>query len=259
MKVEISLKLHLPFHEVDVVDSCMNVWACVVFLLRMCLMLVSPDSVLICGCQFVSVSEMNLQLMETLFVWMWVCVCEFNGLLFPEISWFNPYFNIQTPGLPPYVRAGHSSPNAHTHLFLVVQYPVWHHSVWSRLGGLGPIPFSAAGIRVRNLKVGLVPFPAATSDFNRLTWIRAACPLSGPSNINTESSRKQAGVCIAWFEPWNFVCMCFCQSAAVCAAIRGGLEHDAEPCSLEFQEYRWVNFEMFYKQGKSLEMSEYVR
>lgn len=36
--MEISQKLHVSFHEVGVVDLCMNVWVCAAFPLKLCLM-----------------------------------------------------------------------------------------------------------------------------------------------------------------------------------------------------------------------------
>lgn len=37
--MEVSQKIHADFHEVHIVDSCMNLWACYVFLSKVCLIL----------------------------------------------------------------------------------------------------------------------------------------------------------------------------------------------------------------------------
>lgn len=77
----------------------------------------SPDTKLVCVCHFLSITDINLKSMETLWVCVraWVCVSltwviEFHGLLFHEMSsWLCPYFNIQTLGLPLSVRVDHLS------------------------------------------------------------------------------------------------------------------------------------------------------
>lgn len=78
--MEISQKPHVRFHEIAIVDSCRNVWVCVVLLLKVCVMFEVTDLCQSAQTQssFAAVSLfqllINLESMETLCVWMLVCV-----------------------------------------------------------------------------------------------------------------------------------------------------------------------------------------
>lgn len=150
------LKMPFSFRALNGVNTCVNMWVFVP--LKVCQIFQVCQSVLLRDSHFVSITDLNLESMRR------VCV-------FPSRASLNyvPYFflcgsNVQLL-LSSFPRLLLLVSGLHPSSVLVVR-------------GLGPIPFSAAAIQVRNLKVVLGPFCCSAGILNcfSLDWSR-------PSNI----------------------------------------------------------------------------
>lgn len=177
LKTEVVQWGEISFHEVDFVDFCVNVWVCVLFfLIASCVWVYTAlsDAELVCGCQFFSMYKFGInEDLVSVCACFWVCV----WVCFPHMV--NKIGSIQWPCFPCDVLLvsslfQYSNSRAatlcksispfHTCSFFLVAY----YSVWSQLGTNS---IFYAGIQVKNLKEGPVPFPGALSIFNRLKWI----------------------------------------------------------------------------------------
>lgn len=149
------LKMPFSFRALNGVNTCVNMW--VVVPLKVCQIFEVCQSVLLRDSHFVSITDLNLDSMRR------VCV-SFTRLIELRALFLSLWLNVQLLS------------SSFPRLLLLVSG--LHPSSVLLVRGLGPIPFSAAAIQVRNLKVGLGPFCCSAGILNcfSLDWSR-------PSNI----------------------------------------------------------------------------